>query len=466
METEKLVIKHLSKRGELLDCINCPAAQVTVLRAEQDSDLIPFRQALHGDVSGQRFSIYFNGTEFQPRGHLHIGFGSWLNMELTVAEVLVQSGVPEGQVNGLAISYGLSDCLVKRVSSLSADLERRLEILAAVYSDCKILVMESPFEPIPQMWRDKFAELILNDTILKRRVTLLTRLCYRPEAWVGNSAINRVQVGSSVKKTIGFGQDSTEFNKLVQELRGQISSEQLPASSKSNSQFRQSEKLQGHFSSGSRNIKETLYPILGSHRTLLYGGAATSVCVAAFAFYMLNVPAQSVNSNLVVPLSEPINNLQVASKTGEAKVVNQEPMQTTQSQTVVSVQPNPAPEAESIKVSVATPPEGTSKSTSLDAYPLEIRKAIMEAFNEKDVDLGLTRTAYDPSKKPKVEEDDNPFRAISKLAPSKNSGPLDGSSSYYSPPNSEQDADFAARQEEIRRRFLEALQRANSNQSK
>lgn len=476
METEKLVIKHLSKRGELLDCINCPAGQVTVLRAEQESDLIPFRQALRGDVSGQKFSIYFNNSEFKPREHIHIGFGSWLHMESTVAEVLMQAGVSEGQISGLLISFGLAEYADKKISTLSADLERRAELLVAIYSNSKILIMEAPFEPIPQLWRDKFAELLLNDTILKRRVTLLTRLCYRPEGWVGNSAINRVQVGSSVKKTIGFGQDSAEFNKLVRELRDNISPDQQSAPPGPAFLHRPSDKLKSASKPGLDHIRQVLVPLLQSRRVLFYGGATATVCVAALAFYISSSTQQNIPAVATVPLSESASNFQVAVVDENLNLANKEPVNLAKNDPSLTESAKLETKSETVQVAVIAPPEQSteqnkaedlspppSKETSLDRYPMEIRKAIMEAFNEKDVDLGLSRIAYDPSKKPKLEEDDNPFRAISKLAPSKNTGPSDNS---YSPPpgsSSQPDADFAQRQEEIRRRFLEALQRANSN---
>ena len=483
MGTEEiLVIKHLSKRGELLDCINCPAGKLSVLRAEQDSDLIPFRQALHGDVSGQKFSIFVNNDPFQPGETVFIGFGSWLLKGNPVVEILSNSGVASGQLESLAINFGLSEILGKRAEELSDDYLRRLELLVATYSNSKVIVLDSPFEPIPHIWKDKFAELILSDVTARRRITVFTRLCYRPESWVGNSVVNRVQVGSSVKKTIGYGQDASDFNKLVRELRQNVASPTGTPGTVGNEMNSQpplgsvfAEMNKSKQVSGSHKFSWASMPSRQRYGVMALASLLVFAIGGAFVFKQSSEPmvvASNQNIQTIAPVVIPsavkseaptiaVVNLNVKPSAGSVDAAlktdggtpNTEALPKSDEKLEVKSEPK-------IEPAVVKPP----LPTSLDGYPSDIRVAIVEAFNEKDIELGVVGAAYKPTKSVS-EEEDNPFKAISKLAPSKDNTESSYNSSYTSDYSSspQVDSDFAARQEEIRRRFLEALQRANSN---
>jgi len=220
MNTEdRLVIKQLSKHGELLDCINCFPSKVTVLRAESETDLVPYRQAVSGQVSGKKFSVSYNNKNFIQSEHIVIGFGSWLPGSESVSEVLVSFGVLNEQAPALLNTFGLAGLESKVIADLTLDYLRRLELLCASYSKARVVVLDSPFEPINSLYKDKFAELILNDTLTNNRITVVTRLCYRPEQWVGNETIERIQVGSTIQKTVGFGAKSNEIKDIVSQLR-------------------------------------------------------------------------------------------------------------------------------------------------------------------------------------------------------------------------------------------------------
>jgi hypothetical protein len=483
MGTEEiLVIKHLSKRGELLDCINCPAGKLSVLRAEQESDLIPFRQALHGDVSGQKFSIFINNDPFQPGESIYIGFGSWLPKDNTVLEILTNAGVASGQLESLAINFGLSDILSKKSEELSDDYLRRLELLVATYSNSKVIVLDSPFEPIPHIWKDKFADLILSDVQSRNRIMVFTRLCYRPETWVGNSIVNRVQVGSSVKKTIGYGQDASDFNKLVRELRQNVASPG-GASTSSPSEVNSQPPLGSVFAE--MNLKKqsnsrtgfswAAMPLRQRYGVVALASFLVLAVGGAVVFSRTTEPvvvASNANTPTIAPVVIPssvksevptiaVVNLNVNPSAPPAEVAGKEVKAESDQEASASIDKEVDVQSEpKVEMAVVKPPA----PTSLDGYSNEIKVAIVEAFNEKDIDLGVVAAAYKPTKSV-VEEEDNPFKAISKLAPSKETSDSSYGSSYTSDYNSspQVDSDFAARQEEIRRRFLEALQRANSN---
>jgi hypothetical protein len=465
---EKLVIKHLSKRGELLDCINCPAGKLTVLRAEQDSDLVPFRQALYGSVSGQKLSIYLDETPFNPSDCTYIGFSNWIKGDgHKLVEVLLEYGISEGQLDSICSAYGITDALERDWKDITDDYRRRVELILASYSASKILVLDSPFEPIPHIWKDRFAELIMADVKSQRRITIFSRLCYRPESWVGNDLINRVQVGSSVKRTIGYGQEASDFNKLVKELRQNVTSDSAPSLS-------ESAPIGAVFQSTNKS-KTTLVgaaPFWKVRRNQVAIGLCSVLVISAGTYIAFRPTPQPTvvaekNTPVIAPVVLPQN--QVAKI--EVAVV-QVAMEGTKNSpdkvnemVVKEVAVPPVPPVDlrpAVKEPVKTPPK-----TSIDGYSAEIQRAIIEAFNEKDISSGVTKVGYKPAPSTKTaDDDDNPFRAISKLSPSKDNGSsYNSDNSYTSDYNSNPavDSDFAARQEEIRRRFLEALQRANNN---
>lgn len=466
---EKLVIKHLSKRGELLDCINCPAGKLTVLRAEQDSDLVPFRQALYGSVSGQKFSIYLDETPFSPADCTYIGFGSWIKGDgRKLVEVLFEYGIPEGQLNSICSAYGITDALERDWKDVSEDYKRRVELLLATYSNSKILVLDSPFEPIPHIWKDRFAELIMSDVTAKRRITIFSRLCYRPESWVGNDLINRVQVGSSVKRTIGYGQEASDFNKLVKELRQNVATESSPPTP-------ENAPIGAVFNNSNKSNSNSLrgVPFWQVRRNQVAIGLCSVLVLSAVGFFASRpgpqpVVVASTNATIIAPVVLPQTQIPKVEQPSVVPVAVDATKSLSNPKTEMSVQEvavPPVPPVDirpAIKEPVKTPPK-----TSIDGYSAEIQNAIIEAFNEKDISSGVARVGYKPGPAANnSDEDDNPFRAISKLSPSKDTGSsYNSDNSYTSDYNSGPavDSDFAARQEEIRRRFLEALQRANNN---
>ncbi len=223
--SSQLQIRQLSARGELLRAVNCFAGQVTVLRAHVDQDLMPFQRALAGRPGPERFSILLNHEPFSPEANVLIGYGEQLPRESTVWDFCIKAGIPEGSLSALFVSYGLDGSESKLCSDLSECAARRIQILTATFSPAKVWILNNPFDPISSGWRERFAELILNDTRLKQRIVVVAGLSYRPQAWVGNELINRVQVGESVQKTVGFGSQANDVNDMVKQLRDILKSE-------------------------------------------------------------------------------------------------------------------------------------------------------------------------------------------------------------------------------------------------
>lgn len=221
----QLQIRQLSNSGELLKCVNCFAGQVTVLRAHTEQDLTPFQRALSGRPGPERFSIVLDNDAFKPEAEVLIGFGEQLPKGIKVADYCERAGIPSGSIASLLLNYGLDGQESRSCEDLSECQARRIQIIAAIYSAAKVWVLNNPFDPISSAWRERFAELILNDTRTKQRITVVAGLSFRPQSWIGNEFINRVQVGETLQKTVGFGSQGNEVNDMVKQLRDILKNE-------------------------------------------------------------------------------------------------------------------------------------------------------------------------------------------------------------------------------------------------
>lgn len=227
MNEKRLQIKQLSKSGELLRCINCFGGQVSVFRAVGGTSLQPYQRALAGIPGPERFTVTLDGDSYSPEQANLIGFGeSMFNDPETVEQYLEASGLPSGSVRASLLSYGLDDVAEKPCNTLSKDEQRRLAIIAATFDVNKMLILNNPFEEISSQWRERFAELILNFARTNNQIVVIPSLIYRPESWISNECVARVQVGENLQRTIGFGSDASQMNDMVKQVRAMFNSEE------------------------------------------------------------------------------------------------------------------------------------------------------------------------------------------------------------------------------------------------
>ena len=187
-----IVIKQLSKFGEVIRTIECHPGELTVLRANEDGDLLPFRQTLFGQNSGHKFTLTLNDNPFHPHSAALIGFGNNLRTEQTPIDYIKGNGGSEEQIIALLRNFGLEDYLQTPITTLSDCAKTRLQILYAVTSKMQVFILDSPFERITSEWKERFADLIMDTTVNQKRITIVTRLSYRPQRWVGNKDVQRV----------------------------------------------------------------------------------------------------------------------------------------------------------------------------------------------------------------------------------------------------------------------------------
>ena len=217
---KKLQIKQLSQSGQLLSCVNCHGGQISVLRATNNSDLQAYARAFSGSTGPERFVIELDGETFNSDQHVLIGYGErFYGSEGTVSDFLQQSGIPSDACESLLLSFGLEHTFNTQCHQISRCEERRIRLLAAVYSINKIIVANDPFDPISSNWRERFAELLLQFVRSKRQIVVVPLLTYRPECWIDNDLISRIQVGENLQKTVGFASGASNIQSMVLQVR-------------------------------------------------------------------------------------------------------------------------------------------------------------------------------------------------------------------------------------------------------
>lgn len=220
---KKLQLKLLSKSGELLRMVTCQAGRVSVLRASVPSDLRPYQRALAGSSGKDNIVVTCDGVQYSPEEHILIGFGEQSPTSgLSVKEFLSQWEIPTTSFDPLLRSLGLEQILEKRCSELSVEQEARLRLLAATTNPGKILVLNDPFEHISGQWRDRAADLLTTFAESKQAIVVIPSLSFRPESWIENRVIERIEVGQTSQGTIGFGSAGSESNAAMNELLSKI----------------------------------------------------------------------------------------------------------------------------------------------------------------------------------------------------------------------------------------------------
>jgi hypothetical protein len=79
--------------------------------------------------------------------------------------------------------------------------------------------LSDPLEPLGNQWRDRFAELLVQFASTHKALIVVTNLSTRPASWIDNAAVARIQVGDEIQRTIGFGSEQSKAQAIVQQLR-------------------------------------------------------------------------------------------------------------------------------------------------------------------------------------------------------------------------------------------------------
>jgi hypothetical protein len=409
-----LEINRLTASGELKRRVRCLARRITVFRSNTPSELETYALALQGKESTDRFSILLDSAAFTPLNHNLVGFGEKFlpTNTMSVELFLINSGAPADKVEPLLLSCGLGGLGKATVGQLSPSQARILRIVAATQDPKKVLVLREPFHEVPDAWRDKIADLLSDFAWKQHAIVIITNLSYRPQSWIENEVIARVQLERPRQATIGFGGQSHEAEaiKAIREehqsgLRSGMILKPLPAKTKPQS------------------VK-------------LFPKTPPAVAISALAFFALlgaiwfgPVPSTVVSSREIT-----IQPVEMQPQAGEGETPAA--AQSLGGRPTVGL--GRTSEASSVK-----------RAALLDRFPENIRDAVLQAFDTPEESIKIWyRSVHLDGPPPRPIVPANPVRSYQ-------ASPAEVSYLHEEAMNEDE---MEARREEIRRRFLEAIQ--------
>jgi hypothetical protein len=503
---QKLTIKLVSNSGELLNVVSCYAGQVAVLRAATPADIRPYQRALFGSSGPERFSILVDDNEYVPTDHNLIGFGEPSpHAGLTVGEYLSTAGALDGSIDGLLLTIGLQGLASSPCETLTPDQERRLRLAAATCNPSKILILNEPFEPIASGWRERFADLLLSSARTHGCIVVVTHTSYRPEAWIDNDAVTRIQVGQSSQRTVGFRARSSTTTRLLQQLRqlvgndfemGKLLGTDDTASSKSSSPAPAIGALGAATTIGaalSSTLNAGPTPVASAPQSPV-GFAVSNKIASLMNLKTLAITASAIGVSATVlfvafspPLQQQETELKVVSPPTSQVVAPVQPehvtASTTRQSSKTTIEPVKNGEIALAPLNEAPKSEPQPKRVVmvLDEYPELISTALKEAsrgiLDSGNRDSGATVSSISNDLKKPLREKagGNLFRLLEQASATEGSKSQNGPGSpsnvgssnpnpnpaYYGNGSEEQfdEQSIEQRREEIRKKFLESLNR-------
>lgn len=398
----KLIIKKISSTSALLEEITCLSGCVNVFRSKQPEKLESYEKALFDVSSASQFEIELDNVRINPiDGVACVGVGTFKARQgSNVKQILINAGYKGSAIESLVATYELASMLDKKGEQLNEEELRKLELLVAAKQKSKILFVKDPFAPLSPSSRDTFAKLITASAVSDNKIVVVSRLSERPESWVGNVAIARIDLDLNRQATIGFDP------RLIERIRSEVL-EQAPQQQDNVIAIK---KL-------SPRTRLSYHLIAGTCIVVVLGTLGSAI---GGAYWKIPKPVTQV----VSPPQPPIEIAEVAT-------------------------PAPQEEPEVVALSLYTP---------------EIGQSIRSAFMEEDDIPTILEDAPDAQPVTPQQKRDNTqdiFRAIQE---NDNPSDNNSAQPEYSSPDSNDNSDssnnadsWERTREEMRRRFLESI---------
>ncbi|MFO0416184.1 MAG: hypothetical protein ACK5Y6_02750 [Pseudomonadota bacterium] len=460
----KLQLKLLSDAGELLSVVTCHAGKIAVLRASTPSDLRPYQRALGGSSGKDFIRIEVDGSEYRPERHTLIGFGEPSpTVGLSVHDFLANQGVSELAIAPLLLSLGLEEIANKQCSELTTDQEARLRILAATTDPNKVLVTNDPFEHIGGKWRERAAELLTNFARYQGAIAIVPFLSYRPECWIDNETIERIEVGHTTQRTIGFGTRGSSADDVISQIRGHSRPEK-------ETQQAVSASIAAGMTLGTDGGENLSRSQLADRAWRNFRvGVTKTVCILAGAgFATWGAFSLGKIQSKDAPKGADKHSITSPSAAASASLKKVDPADAKSA--ITKDQPPAAQNGQAstsglANTTLAKQPEPETKYI-LDLYPEQIRASLLDtargirSYQQPETDK--------PVAQPQAQTADqgNLFSLLAKASSDKSAVSRDSSNSDYESNSSDdhtdsdseyQESEEEQRREEIRQRFLEAI---------
>lgn len=211
-------IKQISKSDQIIGVITCHSGKISVFRAKNNDDLLPYQRAISNTPGPEKFSIEKDDEKINIDEIICIGLVKKQLENITLKEFLDYSQ-NESTLHSVTKQFELEKKLDLKLEDLTKCELRRAEILKLSFLNDKIIAINLPFEPISFNLKETVAEFLLDICSNQNHTIIITSMNYRPQSWIDNENITRVEVGQNRQKTIGLGDTPSELQAMLAEVR-------------------------------------------------------------------------------------------------------------------------------------------------------------------------------------------------------------------------------------------------------
>lgn len=461
---ERLEVIRRAANGDIYRRITCLAGRVTVLRSRDDAEVEMYDEVLRCTREIERFSVLLDGRPFNVEQQLRVSCAEdpLASSALSLWQFLKDHGFPGDRISARLEEVGLGGLEYAPIRELTSQQRRVLFIVHATEVSDRVIVLHDPFLGVPTPYAEVLARRFAESAWKHSTIAVVTKLTARPEAWVENEHITRVQLERPRDRTIGFGGGELSSSEFIQAFREQLrqadsaviapEKRQLladtatvrmaPPSGPTGETVEETPKRQSPgVLTGVRRPKITLE--IPSHRMLAALGAGFA---AALSLLLLTRSGETPTAPVRVapPPAAPAS-------PAAAVVPHDAPKL-----------PPPLP-----LIPPVAPAEMPRRAISLlDAYPPAIHQAVMKAFYQpQSVLKELPSVSYNQPQKPKTEVPPAQ-RDIAPPEPARDAPPLppDSATSSFASGSPRTPEELQAQRELLRRAFVDAVMRARERQ--
>jgi len=229
MQSDVLEFKRICPKTGNLQTIPLKAGVISVFRASDAAEIDAWREVLEGRDK-TLIEAHMGGLLLDLSSLNLIGFGESFEHEkdLKVIDLMRETKLSDEKIRSLLERAGLDGMEELPCHELGPAQDRILRILVAANTSHAVVVFDEPFDPIPRLWRDRIAELLVEGIRERDSHVLVVSLSYRPSCWINNPYIERIQLDALRNLTIGCQQHIEDNRALIEKVRDELSSPLIP----------------------------------------------------------------------------------------------------------------------------------------------------------------------------------------------------------------------------------------------
>ena len=195
-----IIFKRTLDGGKVMVRTECTPGRITVLQDENGADLPGYEAFFYGKQTKERITIELNHNPLETSQVMLIGFSDNLPAGVSISDYLTSNGYQADELPSIFSEYELDKVHYLPCAHLPQVPQRIVQLLAAMRSSFRAIIMKDPFMPFSGRWREQFAALILKASQEKNQVIVCTNLSFVPQTWAKGDVMQYLDVGHAAEE--------------------------------------------------------------------------------------------------------------------------------------------------------------------------------------------------------------------------------------------------------------------------